>query len=246
VSVPYFLLVLLIGIGGGLAASIAALASLVSYPALLALGLPPVMANISNTVAQIAGGAGAVYGSTTELAHQKARIPVVAGAALVGGLSGALLLLATPSDAFEKAVPWLIGCASIAVLLPKPATHRPPRHPKRILGAGTGLIAIYGGYFGAASGVVVLALFLRILDQSLARTIALKNVEVAMANAVAGLVFICTVHLRWHVIIPLAIGFLIGGRVGPLVVRRVPAKPLKTAIAVLGVGLAIKLGVSAY
>jgi uncharacterized membrane protein YfcA len=238
--------VLLVGIGGGLAASVAALASLVSYPALLALGLPPVMANISNTVAQIAGGAGAVYGSTTELVHQKSRIPVVAAAALVGGAAGALLLLATPSDAFEKAVPWLIGCASIAVLLPKPAVHRPPRHPKRVLAVGTGLIAIYGGYFGAASGVVVLALFLRILDQSLARTIALKNVEVAMANAVAGLFFICTVHLEWHVIIPLAIGFLIGGRVGPLVVRRIPARPLKTAIAVLGVGLAIKLGISAY
>jgi hypothetical protein len=242
----FFLLVVLIGIGGGLAASIAALASLVSYPALLALGLSPVLANISNTVAQIAGGAGMVYGSHAELSHQRHRIPLVAGAALVGGAAGGAILLSTPASAFERAVPWLIGCASIAVLLPKPAIHKPPRYPKTVLLVGTAIISIYSGYFGAASGVIVLALFLRILDEKLPETIALKNIAAATANTVAGIWFICTVHLQWHIIVPLAIGFLIGGRVGPLVVRRTPARLLRTAIALLGVGLAVKLGIDAY
>jgi uncharacterized membrane protein YfcA len=238
----------LAGVGGGLCGSVAGLASLVSYPALLAVGLPPVTANVSNTVALVFSSIGSVWGSRPELHGQRARARRLGGIALGGGIVGAVLLLATPSESFALIVPWLIGLASLGILIRRnPARLVPASHPPTwTLAAGVFGIGVYAGYFGAAGGVLLLALLLATTAESLARSNALKNVLLGIANGVAAVAFVLFGPVHWSAVIPLAIGFLIGGRLGPIVVRRAPAGPLRTVIACAGLVLAVHLGLDAY
>src|SRR5476649_949981 len=245
-SIGHLVLLIAVGIGGGLAASIAGLASLVSYPALLALGLSLVAANVTNTVALTLNGL--VAGSRPELTGQRARAIRLTMAAAAGGALGGALLLLTPAAAFEKVVPWLIGGASLLILVPRrraPMAGSEPTHSPWVTLA-TGFIGVYAGYLGAASGVMMLALLLAFTADSLPRSVALKNVAVGAANAVAALGFAFLGPVNWAVAAPLSLGFLAGGRIGPLLVRRLPTGPLKAVIALGGVGLALRLGYQAY
>jgi uncharacterized membrane protein YfcA len=256
VSVQEFTLLVLAGAAAGLVGSIAGLASLFSYPALLATGLPPLTANVTNTVALVLNGVGSVSASRPELTGQRPRLVRLGVAGLLGGVVGAALLLLTPSDAFEKLVPFLIAGASLAILV-----QRPPRelaaegatgqtgHPRRDhwgLTLGTFAVSIYGGYFGAAAGVLMLAMFLLVTGEGVPRGNALKNVVLGLANAVAALGYAFLADVAWLAALPLAIGFFLGGRLGPRVVRRVPQTLLRRLIAVAGLGLAVHLGITAF
>jgi hypothetical protein len=239
----------LAGLGGGLTGSVAGLASLVSYPALLAVGLPPVTANVSNTVALVFSSVGSVLGSGPELKGQRALARRLAGVALAGGICGAVLLLATPSRQFKLVVPWLIGAASVGILIPPQPVRLARLSPSRqewALGGGVFLVAVYGGYFGAGAGVLLLALLLIATGEPLARGNALKNLLLGLANAVAAVAFVAFGPVRWSAVLPLAAGFLIGGRLGPIVMRRARAGPLRVLIACAGVGLAVHLALDAY
>ncbi|WP_347060518.1 sulfite exporter TauE/SafE family protein [Blastococcus sp. HT6-30] len=252
-SVLEFGFLLLAGIGAGLSGSIAGLASLVSYPALLATGLPPVTANVTNTVALVLSAVGSVSASRPELRGQGRRLRPLLLAAALGGVTGAVLLLLTPSDAFERIVPWLIGGASVAILVQRPprelaaagAEHAPAPDP-RWLPLGTFAVAIYGGYFGAAAGVLLLAMYLLSTGEGLPRGNAMKNVVLGVANGVAAVGFVVLADVAWSAALPLAIGFLLGGRLGPRVVRRAPQAALRAVIAVAGLALAVHLGIQAY
>jgi uncharacterized protein len=242
------------GFGGGVAGSVAGLASLVSYPALLAVGLPPVTANVSNTVALVFSSVGSVWGSHPELKGQRAQARRWGYFAVGGGITGGLLLLATPSTEFALIVPWLIGLASLAILIPRKPTAVErhalapggPRRPAVAVTTGVFLIGVYGGYFGAGAGVMLLALLLLSTDESLARSNAMKNLLLGLANGVAALAFVAFGPVRWSAAVPLAAGFLVGGRLGPLVVRRAPAGPLRAVVAFAGLGLAVHLALDAY
>jgi uncharacterized protein len=249
-----WLWLVLAGFGGGLVGSVAGLASLVSYPALLAIGLPPVTANVSNTVALVFSSIGSVWGSRPELTGQRARARHLAYVAIAGGITGAVLLLATPSSAFAKVVPWLIGLASLGILIPRrPSTnaaaatpvsgHHPPGF---VVVLSVFLVTVYGGYFGAGAGVLLLSILLLTTAESLARSNAMKNVLLGLANGMAAILFVFFGPVRWSAVIPLAIGFLVGGRLGPIIVRRAPAGPLRVVIACCGLGLAVHLGLDAY
>jgi uncharacterized membrane protein YfcA len=241
------------GVLGGLTGSIAGLASVATYPALLAIGLPPVTANVTNTVALVFNGIGSVWGSRPELAGQWAWIRRIAPAAAVGGAVGAALLLSTPAEGFERVVPILLGLASVAILLPHESpqearvTHH-QRHTVRVLLEATAIfvICIYGGYFGAAAGVMLLALLLRAGGATLAHANAGKNVILGVANGVAALIFAIAAPVNWSAVIAVGAGCLIGSRLGPVVVRHAPARPIRLVIGVAGVALAIKLGIDAY
>jgi uncharacterized membrane protein YfcA len=241
------------GIGGGLTGSIAGLASVATYPALLLVGLPPVTANVTNTVALVFNGIGSVWGSRPELAGQGAWIRRIMPVTALGGAAGAALLLCTPAEGFEKAVPLFIGLASVAILLPRKehreahvANHRD--HMVRVtLEAGAiFLITIYGGYFGAAAGVLLLALLLRAGGATLAHANASKNVILGVANSVAAVAFMFLAPVHWPAVVPLGLGCLVGSRLGPIVVRHAPATPLRVLIGASGVALAIKLALDAY
>ena len=238
----------LAGFGAGLSGSVAGLASLVSYPALLALGLSPLTANVSNTVALVFSSIGSVWGSRDELTGQRAWAWALGPIALVGGLTGGILLLETPSHAFALVVPWLVGIAALTILVPRRQAASPPdegRPPTWKLKAGVFLVAVYGGYFGAAAGVLVLALLLVATAEPLARGNAMKNLLVGLANAVAAITFVIFRPIHWLAVIPLAAGCLMGGRLGPTIVRKVPAGALRGLIACAGLALAIHLGLEA-
>ena len=243
------LLLVCAGLAGGLAGSIAGLASLISYPALLAVGLGPVAANVTNTVALVFNGLGATLGSQVELRGQAFRVRQLAIAALLGGTVGATLLLLTPSGTFEQIAPWLIGVSSLAILV-RPRVRAAERGAEERGGAGLVagifLIGIYAGYFGAAAGVMLLAILLVATDDTLARSNALKNVLLAIANVAAALGFVFLGPVHWDAVAPLALGLFAGARLGPIVVRHSNAGVLRALIGIAGLALAVKLGADAY
>ena len=255
-SVLEFALLVVAGVGGGLIGSVAGLASLISYPALLATGMPPLTANVTNTVALVLNGVGSITASRPELVGQRRRLVRLSVAGLVGGVVGAVLLLLTPSAAFERLVPFLIAAASAAILVQRPPRELAaegaaeqaidPQGDSRWLLLGTCAVSIYGGYFGAAAGVLMLAMFLLVTGEGMPRGNALKNVVLGVANGVAALGFAVFADVAWVAVLPLALGFFVGGRIGPTVVRRVPQTALRRAIAVAGLGLALHLGIDAF
>jgi uncharacterized membrane protein YfcA len=255
-SVFEFVFLVLAGVGAGLTGSIAGLASLISYPALLLTGLPPVAANMTNTVALVLNGVGSVSASRPELTGQGRRVLRLGIAGLLGGATGGALLMLTPSEAFEKLVPGLIAGACVALLFARPPSQLAAEgaaeqqvHPHRDpwwLPLGTFAVAIYGGYFGAAAGVMMLAMFLLTTGEGLPRGNALRNVVLGIANGVAAVGFVVLGSVAWAAALPLAIGLFIGGRLGPGIVRRAPQTLLRRIIALAGIGLAIHLAIQAY
>jgi uncharacterized membrane protein YfcA len=237
------------GVLAGVVSVVASLASLVSYPALLAVGLPPLTANVTNTVALSCNAIGAAAGSQPELRGQRSRVLRLGAVCVLGGAVGALLLLVTPAEAFQRIVPWLIGLASL-LLLARPLVQRErgprggDRHP--LVVAGMFLAAVYAGYFGAAAGVLMLALLSAVTTDSHARVNALKNVVLGLGNATAALGFAVLGPVSWTAAVPLAVGFFGGGLLGPRIVRRLPGAALRVAIGLLGIALAVRLGYDAY
>lgn len=247
------LLLVVAGVAAGLSGSIAGLASLFSYPALLAYGLSPVSANVTNTTALLSTTAGSAIGSRTELRGQGRRCAIICAQAAVGGSIGALLLLTTPAEAFESVVPWLIAFGSI-VLLTKDRIRivaarwrervGKPAHVTRTKILWIGVIVavgIYGGYFGAAAGVMMLAALSLQVDEPLAVTNAVKNLATGAANGTAALAYMVFGDVDWAAALALAIGCGIGGWIGPGMVRFLPERPLRVGIAVAGLGLAYVL-----
>jgi uncharacterized membrane protein YfcA len=249
VTVAEALILIAAGVAAGLVSTVASLASVVSYPVLLALGLPPLSANVTNTVALLFTGVGAAAGSRPELAGQGARIRRLGLVTALGGAAGAALLLATPARTFEDIAPLLIAGASLVLLWQSaPARRDAPQgreHSKPLL-ATLFCVAMYVGYFGAAAGILLLAVLTSMLNQSMARTNAVKNVVSGLANAVAAIAFAIFGPVHWAFVVPLAAGFLIGGLIGPSLVRRLPGRALRIVIGLAGIALAVKLGISAY
>ena len=244
------LLLFVAGVGAGITGSTAGLASLVSYPALLALGLPPVTANVTNTVGLIGSSIGSVSGSRVELRGQGRDIRRWLGISVVGGAVGATLLLTTPPGVFDDLVPYLVAGASVLLLAsPKLRAIRSGRaenaagqqHSGLTIPIGLFFTCLYGGYFGAAAGVMILAMLLLTTDKSLPAANAVKNLLLGVANAVAAVGFVFFADVRWAAAIPLGIGCVVGGRIGPAIVRRVPPNLMRTVIAVAGFALAVKL-----
>ena len=237
------------GVAAGLAGSIAGLASLASYPALLAVGLSPVTANVTNTVSLVVASVGSVAGSRPELSGQAGRLRRFVPAAVAGGVTGCALLLLTPSRAFELVVPFLIAAASLTLLLQRWVRRLTLRaagaREGRAVRLGVFAISVYGGYFGAAAGVLLLALFAVVLDVALVRANALKNVLLGAANAAAAVGFAIVATVDWRAALPLAAGVLAGSSLGPGVARRLPATPLRVGIGLAGLALAVVLFVGA-
>ena len=242
---------ILFGVGAlaGVVSTVVSLASIVSYPALLALGLPPLSANVTNTVSLVFTAVGATAGSRKELAGQRARVLRLGILTALGGATGAGLLLLTPSRTFEMVTPGLIAGASL-VLLVQPrlsrVAERSSREQSRLLKVALFAVSIYTGYFGAAGGILSLAVLAAAIDLPLIRVNAVKNVLGGLANGVAAAGFALFGPVRWSAVVPLAIGFLVGGWIGPALVRRLPGQVLRLVIVVCGVAVAVKLGIDSY
>ena len=242
-----WLLLGLAGVGAGLVGATTGLASLVSYPALLAAGLPPLTANVTNSIAMVGTTIGAAAGSRPELTGQRGQVLRLCAITAVGGICGAVLLLVTPPGTFTVVVPWLIAAASILLLIAPRLRKAAARTESAGLGPVTGLaafgVAIYCGYFGAAAGVLMLALLSAIWAQSLARSNAAKNLATGAANLIAAVLFAFTGKVDWPAALALCAGSVIGSWIGPALVRRLPATPLRIVIAIAGLVLAVTLAV---
>jgi uncharacterized membrane protein YfcA len=237
------------GILGGLASSVASVASVVSYPVLLALGLPPLSANVTNTMSLVLTGVGSVLGSRPELVGQRTRVIRLGVLTALGGVTGAAILLVAPADTFAVVVPILIGGASV-MLIAQPMLRgmapKPDSENSRIRKLSVFAVAVYAGYFGAAAGVLMLIVLSTMLAESLPRINAVKNAISGVANGVAAILFAMFAPVHWSYVPLLAAGFLIGGFTGPWLVRRLPTRALRIFIAAAGIALAVKLGLSAY
>src|SRR5215469_9121067 len=248
-SIAEALALLATGILGGIASTVASVASVVSYPALLAIGLSPLSANVTNTMSLVWTAAGSVAGARPELSGQRGRALRLALITAIGGAAGAGALLLAPASAFGFVVPILIAVASLLLLLqPMLRALSPWPGAERSTGrlAGVFASAMYIGYFGAAGGVVLLAILSTMFSESLIRINALKNVLSGAANAVAAIAFALFAPVDWAVVPLLASGFLVGGMIGPRLARKLPVKALRLLVSLCGLALAIKLGINAY
>jgi uncharacterized membrane protein YfcA len=240
-GVTHVVLLLLAGVGSGLTGYGAGLASVVSYPALLAVGLPPLTANATNTAALTGIALGGVGSARRELTGMRARIVRFGAAGLVGGALGAGLLVVLPESTFAAVVPWLVAAGSVVLLL-RPWLRRLHRgrwsehHPLVVVTVG--LVAVYGGYFGAAAGTLVVAALGLVLTEPLVRVTALRAVVLGLANLVATLVFVTRDLVAWTAMLPLAAGMVLGGALAPRILRRLPDLAVRVLVAVAGLGLA--------
>jgi len=238
------------GLAAGTVNVIVGSGSLITFPTLLALGYPPVLANVSNTVGLVPGSMSAVAAYRRELTGQRSRLLKLGSASLAGSLVGATLLLALPHSVFKAAVPALIALASVLMAVqPRMSRRRlEARGTRRLHGGAPLLVGIfltgmYGGYFGAAQGVILIALLAIFIDDDLQRLNGTKNALALTANLVAGLLFIATTDISWPVVGLIAAGSIIGGQVGGHIGRRLPAPILRWTIVVVGLGVAVGLAV---
>lgn len=241
-------LLLTAGLIAGVVGTAGGITSLVSYPALLAVGLPALAANVANVVALTACWPGSALASQVELAGRASWLGRWAWVAAAGGAGGALLLLSTSAAAFDRIVPFLVALGSIALLLqPKLAALREEdaSYPGRVyLFGGLLVVSAYNGYFGAAAGVMILALCLHTVDRRLATANALKNMFVGAASVVSASIFIIAGPVQWAAVIPLGIGMFAGSTLGPRVARRLPPNVLRWLVSALGLALAVKLWIA--
>ncbi|WP_057895869.1 TSUP family transporter [Liquorilactobacillus oeni] len=246
------LFLLLVGIIAGVVSTVGGLASLVSYPALLVLGLPPVTANVTNTAGLIFTGVGSALASHRELKGHTRDLCMLLPLTIIGCIIGALLLFAIPEATFQKVVPFFILAAGILVLVPRHiqvnTTSKISKVTLKTVGAWIGvlLVGIYSGYFGAAGGVLMLSMLSVISNAPFAEYNAQKNLALGAANCVSTIVYLLQTKIHWVLILPLGVGFLIGGLIGPQIVRWIPDYLIKLVIGIAALGLALSLFIHAY
>ena len=237
------------GLAAGTVNVIVGSGSLITFPTLLALGYPPVLANVSNNVGLVPGAASAVVAYRRERGGQRTRIVKLGSASHTGGVTGAVLLLALPASAFKAAVPALVLLATVLMAVqPRVSRWLATRGDRHIHGglpllAGVFLTGVYGGYFGAAQGVILMALLAIFIDDELQRLNGTKNALALIVNGVAAVVFLLVTHVDWAVVVLIAAGSTIGGQLGGHYGRRLPAEILRACIVVVGLGVAIALAV---
>lgn len=238
-------LIALAGVAAGTINTVVGSGTLITFPTLLAFGVPPVTANVSNTVGLVPGSVSGSIGYRRELVGQRNRLLRLGSASLVGGVVGAVLLLSLPSGAFDTIVPVLI-VLGVVLVLTGPRIQRMvaaraegrggiPDHGVWWVWPAVALAGVYGGYFGAAQGVLLVAILGIGVADSMQRHNATKNVLAVIVNGVAAIIFIAVADVDWAVAGLIALGSVIGGQVGATVGRRLPPTLLRAVIALVGV-----------
>ncbi|RCG26619.1 sulfite exporter TauE/SafE family protein [Streptomyces diacarni] len=240
------------GIAAGGINTVVGSGTLITFPVLLAVGLPPVTANVSNTIGLVPGSVSGAIGYRRELRGQRGRVLRLGGVALVGGLTGAILLLTLPSSAFDMIVPVLIAVALVLVVFQprlaaavrrrrarKDSTGHP--HGGVPLQSGILVASAYGGYFGAAQGVIYVALMGLLLNDDLQRINAVKNVLGAVVNGVAAVFFVFVADVDWTAVLLIAFGSAAGGQLGARIGRKLAPGVLRGVIVAVGLVAIVQL-----
>jgi len=238
--------IFLAGIAAGTINAVVGSGTLVTFPTLLAIGVPPVTANVSNTLGLVPGSLSAAIGYRRELKGQLPRLLRLGAASVLGGITGAVLLLVLPDDAFNAIVPVLIALGCVLVIF-QPAISRRvaaraeakgverPVHGAAWVWVLVYLAGVYGGYFGAAQGVLLMAILGVGLTETMQRNNGIKNVLAMLVNLVAAVVFIFVADIDYRVAGLIAVGSVIGGQLGATVGRRLPSWALRGFIVVVGI-----------
>jgi uncharacterized membrane protein YfcA len=244
VSALEIVAILLAGVAAGTINTVVGSGTLITFPTLLAFGIPPVTANVSNTVGLAPGSLSGAIGYRAELTGQLPRLLRLGSASLLGGIGGALLLLVLPSGAFDAIVPVLIVLGCVLVILGPRISRRVAaraeargglaEHGAWWVWPAVGLAGVYGGYFGAAQGVLLMAILGIGVADSMQRHNAAKNVLAGLVNGVAAIIFIFVADVDWAVAGLIAVGSVIGGQLGATVGRRLPASILRAVIVLVG------------
>ncbi|MFD4713069.1 sulfite exporter TauE/SafE family protein [Streptomyces sp. NPDC058430] len=233
------------GVGAGAINTAVGSGTLITFPVLLATGLPPVTATVSNALGLIPGSVSGAIGYRAELRGQRRRILKLGAGAVLGGLAGATLLLTLPAAAFETIVPVLVGLAVVLVALQplisglvrrrrERSGARPRGDAGPLLFTSLTLASVYGGYFSAAQGILYVALMDMLLDEPLQRLNAVKNVLVALVNAVAALFFLFVADFDWTAVLLVAAGSAVGGQLGATAGRRLSPRVLRALVVTVG------------
>lgn len=237
--------------------SVAGGGSLISFPAALAVGLPPVVANATNTVALTPGGLAAAYAYRRELGSRRRLAFVLALPAALGGLLGAFALLAAPERVFQLVVPWLVALATLLLVLQERLQRRAhregtssgsdvaPASPARkwLVAAGLAAVAVYGGYFGAGIGIVTLALLGALGRATIHEQNAMKTIVVAAINGTAAVYFLASGRVSYSAATAMAVGAMAGGYAGAALARRAEPAVVRWVVVAIGVGLSVVLAV---
>ena len=239
------MLIFAAGVAAGGINAVVGSGSLITFPILVALGYPPVLANVSNNIGLVPGGISGVYGYRRELAGQGRRIARLVPASVAGGIAGAVLLLVLPGSVFKRVVVVLIVIALILVLAqPRLARRLGERHGERtgplLLGC-VFAVGVYGGYFGAAQGIILIALLSIFIADELQRLNAAKNVLAMSVNGVASIVFILATRIDWTIAGLIAAGSILGGQIGAGVGRKLDPRVLRGLIIVVGIVAVVRL-----
>lgn len=235
------------GLAAGMVNTVVGSGTLITFPVLLAFGYAPVTANVSNTVGLVPGSVSGAVGYRRELSGQREQAVRLGTASVLGGITGAILLLVLPASAFEAIVPVFIALALVLILL-QPRLNRalaarpvPSPHRGRILLLALYATGVYGGYFGAAQGILLLGILGLALTQDMHRTNALKNVLAGSVNGVAGVFFIVFAHVEWGPAAIIAGSSILGAQIGARYGRRLPPTALRGLIVVVGVAAIVRL-----
>jgi uncharacterized protein len=244
VTGPEVAAVLLAGVAAGTINTVVGSGTLITFPTLLALGVPPVTANVTNTIGLVPGSASGAWGYRRELRGQRARVVRLASASLLGGVAGAVLLLALPPEAFNTIVPVLILAGCVLVILQpriagwvaRQAESRGGAHAHGALWVWVlvMLTGVYGGYFGAAQGVLLMAVLGVGIQDTLQRLNGVKNVLAGLVNGVAAVFFVFVAEVEWSLAGLIALGSVVGGQIGATVGRRLPPLALRLVIVTVG------------
>jgi uncharacterized protein len=254
------------GLAAGTINAVVGSGTLITFPTLLAFGYPPVLANVSNNVGLVPGVASGVYGYRAQLTGQRERVIRLGTASLCGGLVGAILLLVLPAGAFKEIVPVLIGIALVMVVFqprlakwvaarqaaraggPSAAGAVAPAAPDTSLQVGGPVLwvlvflsGVYGGYFGAAQGVLLIGLMGVAFTDSMQRINAVKNVLAGLVNGIAAIVFVLATHVDWGAAGLIAAGAVIGGQIGARIGLKLPPWGLRVVIICVGIAALVKL-----
>ena len=233
--------VLLSGVAAGAINVVVGSGTLITFPLLLAIGYPPVVANVSNTIGLVPGSLAGAWGYRRELEGQRDRVTRLLIASVLGGIAGAVLLLALPAAAFKGIVPVFIVLALVLVVTQPRLSralaargHGPVARGGVLTFSGLFLCGVYGGYFGAAQGIIILALLAFLTHESLQHANGVKNILAGATNLVAGIVFVAVAHVNWPVALLIAVGATAGGVLGARIGRRLSSRALRALIVVVG------------
>ncbi|MBW1606349.1 sulfite exporter TauE/SafE family protein [Lactobacillus sp. Sy-1] len=245
-SISTVIILIIGGLIAGILNGIVGMAVLTLYPILLSIGVSPIMANVTATISIIFSGCTSVLSSAKEIKSYRSQTIIITVLSVIGCVAGTFVLINSSNAQFKAVVPFIIMLAGIMMLVPKKKQPTENRFMRGIQYLFLPMIGLYNGYFGAGSGILETAVLSRIVHQPYYVYNAIRNVLSLASNIISAVIFTLLLPVDWIVIIPLAIGLVVGGYLGPIIVKVIPTKIMEICVGTFAIGLACYLFITTY